>query len=250
MSTHSSRILAACLSALVPLAACGGSSSSAPAASTSTATPTAAATSATPTATPTPTPSSASPTPSALPEIVRDHPFPANPKHLPATTPTGTHLSFHQSAVVTDPGLRGPKGTKGMVYERVTPLEVTKGDQSVLSSLDDADKYPGGTVWYLRYRVEILALTGKTHVPGQTGGVSLEGYDAQGKGIASVLGVFLPCSDEPDYDGLFVGSVVKRCTILVTKEGQKVAGAYTGGAITDDPSSLGPYEADPVVWER
>ncbi|WP_344344850.1 hypothetical protein [Agrococcus versicolor] len=196
--------------------------------------------------TPSPTPSA---TPTPTPTVPQEDP--ANPVPLPDSTPPGTSLAIGDSMLVRNAtGVLEESEAWSIIRYTVTGIE--RGDDAYLQGIDDAEAYQGGgSVWYVRGRVEVVALFGRA-IDGVVGG-TIAGIQSDGQGAA---GVFAVGAEAPGCSGNFmvtaaqVGTAEDTCTVALALPGTEVVGAYFygDGTVPNGGSSTDPYWVDPIVW--
>lgn len=195
------------------------------------------------------TPSSSSTTSeSSAPSTVG--PDPANPSPLPKVTPAGSRMRFGQKIVARVPaGVNGEKD--GWAYLEVSVTGVTRGDQKVYEGLSNKADFPGGTVWYVKGTVKVLALSGITR-----GGMA-EAPIAGAQGNGDAAGTIFGTRTVKDCDGNFlldeakIGQSASTCAVAIASKGHKVIGAfyYHDGTLSDGSVHVDdPYVKNPITW--
>lgn len=191
----------------------------------------------------------AAPSPPPSPSAPQEDP--ANPVPLPESTPPGTTLAIGESMVVRN-AVGVLEESEGWSILRYTVSAIERGDDAYLQGIDDAEAYQaGGSVWYVRGRVEVVALFGQG-IGGVVGG-TIAGVQSDGQGAAGVLdfgGDAPGCAGGFMIVGAQVGAATDTCTVALALPGTEVTGAYFfgDGTVQDGGTSTDPYWVDPIVW--
>ncbi|MFC7430558.1 MULTISPECIES: hypothetical protein [unclassified Agrococcus] len=202
-------------------------------------------------ASPTASQSPSEPTPTPTPTPAAPQEDPANPVPLPESTPPGTTLAIGDSMVVRN-AVGVLEESEGWSILRYTVSAIERGDDAYLQGIDGAEAYQaGGTVWYVRGRVEVVALFGRG-IDGIVGG-TIAGIQSDGQGAAGVLdfgGEAPGCSGGFMVSGAQVGAAVDTCIVALALPGTQVTGAsfYGDGTVPNGGTSTDPYWIDPIVW--
>lgn len=175
---------------------------------------------------------------------------PANPDPLPEVTEPGAQIWLGETITVRrNVGILSPDEAWAVVRYSVTALE--PGDDTLIDDLSNAEEYEGGSVWYVRGTVEVVALFGAGIggiVGGAVTGVQDDGYLTGG--IFSVPAATEDCTGNFAVSDASVGDVEETCTVALALPGTEVIGAayYSDTVISSDGPSDDPYYSDPVVW--
>ncbi|XVX21356.1 hypothetical protein ACQP1U_05640 [Actinomycetota bacterium] len=210
-------------------------------------------------ATSSPASATSAPTSDALPSPTSSTPStvgpdPANPTPLPKVTPPGARVAIGDPIVVKIPSSidSANNGMKtGWAYVQVSVTSVKKGDQKVLGKIRDLKEFKGGSVWYMRGRMKVLALSGEGRKSILS--VAIAGVQDNGKVGAGTFGIgtLAPeCDDGFVLSEAKVGHVQQVCDIMLARPGHRIVGAafYRDGTLTSWNTSDDPYVAKPVVW--
>lgn len=172
-----------------------------------------------------------------------------NPDPLPKVTAPGARLEFGKSMVAqVGIGVTGMKD--GSTYLRYTVTGIEKGDQKILDDLKDKKNYQGGSVYYVRGSVEVLAVVGKAGSFLAGGGVV--GVQSDGKATGGLFSVGVEerdCVGDFLIDDPVVGKKQDTCRIVLAEKGTTVPAAafIRDDTISSEPSD-DPYLKSPVVW--
>lgn len=162
----------------------------------------------------------------------------------------GTRLKLGES-MIAEVGI-GVTGTDdGSTYVRYTITDVEKGDQKILEKISDKGEYDGGTVYYVRGSMQVLAVLGDAGENLVTGAVV--GVQDDGSGAAGTFGIgdlSDDCTGNFVLDGPTVGHTEKTCSIALAKKGTAVVGAafVRDGSVPAGGTSDDPYYNNPVLW--
>lgn len=170
---------------------------------------------------------------------------------LPESTPPGTQLAIGDSMIVRN-ALGVLEESEGWSILRYTVTGIERGDDAYLQGMDGAEAYQaGGSVWYVRGRVEVVALFGRA-IDARVGG-TVDGIQSDGQAAAGVFdfgGEAPGCTGGFAIDEAQVGAAEDTCTVALALPGTSVIGAYyyADGSVPSGGTSDDPYWLDPIVW--
>ena len=175
---------------------------------------------------------------------------PANPHPLPKVTAPGTQASFGDT-ITARKAVGILSEDEGWSVLRYTVTQIEPGDDSLIDTLDDAEDYVGGSVYYVRGTVEVVALFG-AGIDGVVGG-AIAGVQDDGYYSAGVFGINASpedCQGDFVISPASVGASEQSCTVALAKPGAEIIAAayYADSTVGSGGPSDDPYITDPVLW--
>lgn len=133
----------------------------------------------------------------------------------------------------------------------MTVDSVTKGDQSLWSKIDKPGAYKGGTIYYIRGTIKVLAINRTPELTMASAAIGGVQSDGQSGGTEFGVGdLTKDCTGNFVMDDIAVGKQEKTCAIGVTRPGTTMVGAffYRDGTATPANPGTDPYVKKPVIW--